>query len=104
MDEKGGAVVGGVEVGFRCEREDLGKKWAARRRDEIQKVVRWGGRGIQRKITDGGGAKGPGALFACPVRMGDVLHARAQMGVVIGLDGGFRKWKGGFRWCRCDGQ
>ena len=76
VNEKGGAVVSGVEAGFFCESEDLGKKWAARRRDEVSKVVRRGGRGVQREKTHGGGAKGLGALFARPVHMGVVLHAR----------------------------
>ena len=39
MDEKDGAVISGMEAGFRCKREDLGKTRAARIRDEVQKVV-----------------------------------------------------------------
>ena len=71
---------------------------APRRREYVEEVGRRGGRGVQRKEPDGGGAEGLGTLLACPVRVREVLNAEKEVEVVIRFDDGLRRVRPGRRW------
>ena len=66
-----------------------------------------GGRGVQRKEPDGGGAEGLGTLLASPVSVREVLNAGKKVGVVIRFNDGLqqvrpgRRWRSWEMWCWC---